>query len=216
MNLTLENVGLELPEFELSIHQEFQCGRVGIFGPSGSGKTTLLEIICGLRKPSTGRVLLGPTVLSQSSNHLHLPPHQRRIGYVPQDLALFPHLSVRQNILYGHKPESTSGFRVEAVISVFEIESLLDRNVGELSGGERQRVALARTLLAAPVLLLLDEPLSSLDQRLKGRIIECLQRAQKEFSLPTICVTHDPAEAQALCDRIYMMERGRLRSAQSD
>jgi ABC-type molybdate transport system ATPase subunit len=132
-----------------------------------------------------------------------LPPRKRKVGYVPQDDALFPHLSVRQNIMYGGAIE-------DAVIGVLEIAHLLDRGVTQLSGGERKRVALARALLSHPEVLLLDEPLSGVDSELSARVLEYLVRVRDEFPVPMIYVTHDLAEASVICEEIVMMERGRI------
>jgi molybdate transport system ATP-binding protein len=151
-------------------------------------------------------------VLTDTSQGVFVPSRHRGIGYVPQDLALFPHLSVRQNLLYGQKPAHNSGpsFTFERVIEVLEIQSLVDRRVTELSGGEKQRVALARALLSSPHLLLLDEPLASLDQPLKMRIIPYLARIRDEFRVPMLYVTHDRFEALALADEMIVLANGKV------
>ena len=147
-----------------------------------------------------------------TSKRVFIPPRDRSVGYVPQDLALFPHLSVRHNLLYGYKPHAVINplFTFERVVEVLEVEPLLPRNVMTISGGEKQRVALARALLASPRLLLLDEPLASLDQKLKARILPYLRRVRDEFDLPMLYVTHEPDEVRALCDDVLMMEGGRI------
>jgi molybdate transport system ATP-binding protein len=212
MSLRLHSVRLPLAAFSLEIEATFDRPIAGIFGPSGAGKTTLLDVIGGLRRPVAGTVQLDNTLLFDAETRLHLPPRLRRIGYVPQDLALFPHLNVRANLLYGYQrlmPENAL-FTLEHVAEVMEILPLLERDVTTLSGGEQQRVAFARAILSAPRLLLLDEPMSSLDSRLKKRLIPFLLRIRDEFRIPLIYVTHDAGELVALCDEVLVLERGRL------
>jgi molybdate transport system ATP-binding protein len=212
MSLHLQQVQLPLAGFLLELDATIDRRVVGIFGPSGSGKTSLLELIAGLRRPVAGVVRLDGTDLSDASAGLHITPRHRRIGYVPQDLALFPHLNVRANLIYGYQPaaEESELFTLAHVSEVMEIAPLLERNVTTLSGGEQQRVAFARAILSAPRLLLLDEPMSSLDSRLKQRLIPFLLRIRDEFHIPLIYVTHDAAELTALCDEVIVMEQGRL------
>jgi len=157
-------------------------------------------------------VQLDDKVVFDANVRLNLPPRLRRIGYVPQDLALFPHLNVRANLLYGFRPPLMENelFTLGHVAEVMEIAPLLQRNVTTLSGGEQQRVAFARAILSAPRLLLLDEPMSSLDSRLKKRLIPFLLRIRDEFRIPLIYVTHDAGELIALCDEVLVLERGRL------
>src|SRR4051794_30299597 len=196
MSLVLKNISLPLASFTLEADLDIQGRVTAIFGPSGAGKTSLLDLIAGLRRPASAFIQLNDQVLTDTSRRLFVPVRHRGIGYVPQDLALFPHLSVRQNLLYGHKANDQAGplFGFEHVVDVLEIQPLLSRSVTELSGGERQPVALARALLASPRLLLLDEPLASLDLKLKARIIPYLARIRDEFRLPMLYVTHDRFE----------------------
>jgi molybdate transport system ATP-binding protein len=209
MSLILRRLELQLASFVLQI-DEFECaGRVtGIFGPSGSGKTSLLDLVAGLRQPSSAYVELDATVLTDTSRGLAIAPRWRRVGYVPQDLALFPHLSVRRNVVFGAGAEAPPEFA--HVVELFEIGPLLERAIGDLSGGERQRVALARALLVSPRLLLLDEPLATLDRRLKDRIRPYFERVRDEFGVPILYVTHDREEAGSLCDEVVYLERGRI------
>jgi molybdate transport system ATP-binding protein len=212
MSLRLQSVRLPLASFSLEIDATFDRPIAGIFGPSGAGKTSLLDVIAGLRRPAAGTVQLDDELLFDAGARLHLPPRLRRIGYVPQDLALFPHLNVRANLLYGYRrlmPENGL-FTLGHVTEVMEIAPLLERNVTTLSGGEQQRVALARAILSAPRLLLLDEPMNNLDSRLKQRLIPFLLRIRDEFRIPLIYVTHDAAELSALCDEVIVLESGRL------
>jgi molybdate transport system ATP-binding protein len=212
MSLRLDRVRLPLAGFSLEIDAVFDRPITGIFGPSGAGKTSLLDLIAGLRPPQAGRVQLDDKVLFDSAVRQNLPPRFRRIGYVPQDLALFPHLSVRANLAYGYRqptPENTL-ITLEHVSEVMEIMHLLERRVTNLSGGEQQRVAFARAILSGPRVLLLDEPMSSLDSRLKQRLIPFLLRIRDEFRIPLIYVTHDASELTALCDEVLVLENGRV------
>lgn len=212
MTLRLKNISLSLADFTLQVDEELNRQVTAIFGPSGAGKTSLLDLIAGLRQPGSALIQLGESALTDTTRGVDVPARFRQIGYVPQDLALFPHLSVRRNLLYGHKPEAENSplFRVANVVRILEIEPLLDRDIGNLSGGEKQRVALARALLSSPRLLLLDEPLSSLDAKLKNQILPFLKRVRSEFPLPILYVTHSTEEVAALCDEVMMLERGRI------
>ncbi len=213
MGLLLKNISLPLAQFTLEVEVEMHRHVTAIFGPSGAGKTSLLDLIAGLRAARSAFIQLDGTVLTDSAKHFSVPPHQRGIGYVPQDLALFPHLSVLRNLLYGQKSGGANdpAFRFEHVAEVLEIQPLVARGVTELSGGEKQRVALARALLASPRLLLLDEPLASLDAPLKAKIIPYLARVRDEFRIPMLCVTHDRFEALALADEIVVLQDGKVR-----
>ena len=213
MSLLLKKISLPLAPFRLEVDVEIRSRVTVIFGPSGSGKTSLLDLVAGLRRPHSALIQLGERVLVDASRNLFLPSRLRGIGYVPQDLALFPHLSVRQNLLYGCSPNRTTNplFSFEHVTKVLEIVPLISRGVNELSGGEKQRVALARALLSSPKLLLLDEPLASLDAPLKAKIIPYLARIRDEFRVPMLYVTHDRDEALALADEIIILINGHVR-----
>ena len=212
MSLLLKNISLPLASFTLEADVETRSRITAIFGPSGAGKTSLLDLIAGLRTARSAFIQLAGRVLTDTAKKVSIPTHQRGIGYVPQDLALFPHLSVQQNLLYGVKSDgpANSLFTFDHVIEVLEIQPLISRSVTELSGGEKQRVALARALLASPRLLLLDEPLASLDAPLKAKIIPCLTRIRDEFQVPMLCVTHDRFEAVALADEIVVLVNGKV------
>jgi molybdate transport system ATP-binding protein len=214
MNLRLQRILLPLAEFTLAVEADLTSQVTALCGPSGAGKTSLLDLIAGLRRPDSAFIQLDDCVLTNTATGTHLPARKRQIGYVPQDLALFPHLSVRNNLLYGHCPESKMNrghlFSFDHVTSVLEIQSLTDRRVTNLSGGEKRRVALARALLTSPKLLLLDEPLSNLDGALKAKIIPYLTRIRDEFRLPMVYVTHDLDEINALCASVLRLERGKL------
>ncbi len=212
MNLLLQNISLPLAPFALELNVEIQSQVTAVFGPSGAGKTSLLDLIAGLRRPRSAFIRLGDRVLTDTARHIEVPTRHRHIGYVPQDLALFSHLSVRHNLLYGYQAnrESDPAFSYEHVTGLLEIGSLAERRVNHLSGGEKQRVALACALLASPQMLLLDEPLASLDSALKSRIIPFLARIRDEFRLPMLYVTHDWSEVQALCTEVLVLEQGRI------
>ena len=209
MKLTLRNIRLPLADFTLALDAEISAPVTGIFGPSGAGKTSLLDLIAGLRRAGSAHIALDGTVLTDTAARIFVPAHRRAIGCVPQDLALFPHLSVRGNLLYGHD-STKAAITLAHVVEIMEIAPLLDRGTASLSGGEKQRVALARALLAAPRLLLLDEPLASLDRPLQQRLLAYLRRIRDEFHIPMLYVSHDPGEIAALCDEVFVLEKGRI------
>jgi len=193
--------------FVLDLHEELASGITALFGASGAGKTTILDAIAGLRTPSQGTIAIGDRVLFDSARRLDLPTHRRHIGYVPQDVALFPHMDVRRNVLYGRRDGQK--LSLETVAEMLEVGPLLDRRVPELSGGERQRVALARALLSAPELLLLDEPLAAVDVERRRRILPYVLRVRDDLGIPIIYVSHDRAEVDQLADRVIVIENGR-------
>ena len=197
-------------DFVLRAHAEIADGVTGICGPSGCGKSTLLALLAGLLRPQAGRIRFADETLADGATFV--PPWRRHFGLVFQDGQLFPHLSVRGNLLYGHRRRAAEERRFElpAVLDLLEIGPLLERRPGQLSGGERQRVALGRALLYSPRLLLLDEPLSALDERLKQQILPFLKRVKDETRIPMIYVTHTLSEVEYLADRLLPMERGEL------
>jgi molybdate transport system ATP-binding protein len=212
MSLVLRGLRLPLASFTLEIDAVFSGRVTGIFGASGAGKTSLLEIIAGLRRPTAGSVSFGGTVLTDVESRKFLSPQIRHLGYVPQEGALFPHLRVKENLLYGYRKDTArpTGLNFAHVTEVLEITALADRRVASLSGGEKQRVALGRALLAAPRLLLLDEPLAGLDTELKERLMPYLRRVRDEFMIPMVYVTHSTDEVMALCEEILVLEQGRV------
>jgi len=193
-------------DFTLSLQETLGDGITALFGPSGSGKTTALDAIAGLRRPGRGSIVVGERTLYDAANGRDLPPHLRRIGYVPQDPALFPHMNVRRNVLYGRRPGQR--LALETVSDMLEVGTLLDRRVSDLSGGERQRVALARALMSAPDLLLLDEPLAAVDVERRRRILPYLLRVRDELKVPVVYVSHDRAEVDRLADRVIVLDGG--------
>lgn len=210
MSLSVQNVTLAQETFRLEVNLEARGPVTAVLGPSGSGKTSLLDVIAGLRRPLSGCIRREGEVLTDVSRGIFKPARQRAIGYVPQDLALFPHLSVRQNLLFGRRGSEGPGCGLEHVAEVLEIHPLLRRRPSQLSGGEQQRVALARALLTSPRLLLLDEPLASLDLPLKLKIMPYLARIRDEFRIPVLYVTHDRFETLSLANEMAVMTRGQI------
>jgi len=194
--------------FTLEIREQLTARVTALFGPSGSGKTTILDAIAGLRRPVSGRIAIDSRVLFDRAGGIDLPAHQRHIGYVAQDVALFPHMTVRQNVLYGRRPGQK--LALAAVAAMLEIQPLLDRRVPQLSGGERQRVAVARALMSAPQVLLFDEPLAAVDVERRRRIWPYLERVRDELRVPIVYVTHDPVEVERLADHVVRLENGRV------
>jgi molybdate transport system ATP-binding protein len=194
--------------FVLEIHERLEARALALFGPSGAGKTSVLDAIAGLRTPEAGQIAVGGHVLFASASRVNLPPHLRRVGYVPQDVALFPHMSVRRNILYGRN--RGNGIPLDRVLALLEIAPLMPRPVQTLSGGERQRVALARALMSSPDLLLLDEPLAAVDVELRRRILPYLRRVRDELAVPILYVSHDRPEAEAIADIVLEIDGGRV------
>ena len=190
-------------EFTLQVRDDAEVQVLGLAGPSGSGKTTLLEALAGLR-PAVGLVRVGGRTLLDSAAGIDVPPRHRRVGYVPQDARLFPHLTVRRNLEYGAKHAA----RVDAVAEMLEVANLLERPTAGLSGGERQRVALGRALAAEPDLLLLDEPLGALDPARRDRILPYVLRARQALGVPMVWVTHDVQELRHAADRAIVVDRG--------
>lgn len=188
---------------------------VVVLGPSGCGKTTLLRVIAGIETPDSGEIWLGDAQATAAGRTL-VAPHGRRIGFVFQDLALWPHLSVRQNLEFVLEAQrfrrAALAARVEEALRVVRVESLIGRYPHELSGGEQQRVALARALVGEPRILLLDEPLSSLDPELRSTLRQELARLQRDLQLTTVYVTHDREDASALADSVVEMRAGRVAS----
>jgi molybdate transport system ATP-binding protein len=199
---------LEQGGFVLEVRQRLTGRITALFGPSGAGKTTTLEAIAGLRTPSQGTIAIDDRVLFSSAPHTNVPVHKRHVGYVTQDMSLFPHLSVRRNVLYGRREGQR--LSLDIVTAMLEIGPLLDRGVSQLSGGERQRVALARALMSSADVLLFDEPLAAVDLELRRRILPYLERVRDELRVPIIYVTHARDEVHALADFVVMLDRGRV------
>jgi molybdate transport system ATP-binding protein len=187
-------------------------GVTALFGHSGSGKTTLLRVLAGLERVAGARVALGDEIWQDDARKVFVPTHERGIGYVFQEASLFPHLSVRANLEFGRKrlKPAERRFDLMAVAELLGIERLLDASPATLSGGERQRAAIARTLLASPRLLLMDEPLAALDMRRKLEILPYLERLHDELALPVVYVSHAADEVARLADHLVVLEEGRV------
>ncbi len=201
-------------EREFSLEVEFYAapGFTILFGSSGAGKTTLLDCVAGLATPDWERIAVGERVLFDTNSRVNLPVAKRGVGYVLQDLALFPHLTVEQNVEYGLAQLARSARKRRAIemLQEFEIDHLRGRRPAEISGGERQRVALARALVTDPCTLLLDEPLAALDAATKAKILDDLRQWNQAHGIPILYVTHGREEVMALGERVIVMDRGRI------
>jgi molybdate transport system ATP-binding protein len=206
------DVTKQLGEFSLEASFTSEGRVTGLFGASGAGKSSLINMIAGLLKPDRGVISLDGETLDDTAARVHVPPHRRRIGYVFQDSRLFPHLDVRQNLDYGRRMNGLADDPAQRsrVTELLDIGGLMDRRPGKLSGGERQRVALGRALLSKPRLLLLDEPLGSLDEGRKVEILPYLVRLRDEAGIPMVYVSHDAAELRQLATQIVMLRHGRV------
>ena len=200
------------PGFSLEAAFQVGSGITILFGPSGAGKTTILDCIAGLRTPDSGVIQVGGSALFDGSRAINLPPQQRRVGYVFQDLALFPHLTVEENVRYGLAglPPEFRNLRSQGILELFRIPHLRDRRPGAISGGERQRVALARALVTDPCVLLLDEPLAAIDGATKSKIVQDLRAWNQSHRIPILYVTHSRDEVFALGERVLVIESGRV------
>jgi molybdate transport system ATP-binding protein len=198
--------------FQLDCRFEAASGFTVLFGPSGAGKTTVLDCLAGLRIPDSGKIALNEQLFFCSRTGENIDTSRRRFAYVFQSLALFPHMSVRQNVCYGlsREPISVQQQRALEILDQFGIAALRDRLPAELSGGERQRVALARSLVTNPSVLLLDEPLAALDRATRSKIIDDLRRWNQAHSVPILYVTHSHREAVALGERVLLMRAGQI------
>jgi len=199
-------------EFSLDVDLRAEAGFTILFGASGAGKTTLLDCVAGLATPDSGRIAMGDRVLYDSSRRTDVTVAKRRVGYVIQSLALFPHLTVAENVEYGlnHLPRGERSERAKAMLGAFRIAELAQRSAREISGGESQRVALARTLVTDPEVLLLDEPLAALDAATKAKIIDDLREWNRVHRVPILYVTHSREEVFALGERVLVLEAGRI------
>jgi len=205
------NIRKRFTGFDLDCEASFGPGVTAIFGPSGTGKTTLLNCLAGMAKPDEGSISVDGRTVFSSESKTDVRPEKRRFGYVFQDSVLFPHKSVRDNIQYGYNltPVGSREIDLDHLVDMLGLSPLMSRNVKNLSGGEKQRVALARALAISPKLLLMDEPLASLDARFKGTIISYLKRIVRELKIPMVFVSHSLSEVTALSDDTLAIEGGR-------
>ena len=199
-------------EFVLKVDFQADAGFTILFGASGAGKTTLLDCVAGLARPDSGRIAVGERVLFDSKQTINVAVAKRHVGYVFQDLALFPHLTVEQNVEYGlaHLSRAERSERAAVILHAFRIAHLARRSAREISGGERQRAALARTLVTDPAVLLLDEPLAALDAPTKAKIIDDLREWNRAHRIPILYVTHSRDEVFALGERVIVLDAGRI------
>jgi molybdate transport system ATP-binding protein len=206
------DVTKQLGEFALRAAFTSEGRVTGLFGASGAGKTSLINMIAGLLRPDRGSIVIDGETLDDTAAGVHIPAYRRRIGYVFQDARLFPHLDVRRNLDYGRRMNRLADDPAQRarVTDLLDIGGLLDRRPGQLSGGERQRVALGRALLSKPRLLLLDEPLGSLDEGRKVEILPYLVRLRDEANVPMVYVSHDAAEMRQLATQIVMLRNGQV------
>jgi molybdate transport system ATP-binding protein len=212
MSVLALDVEKRLGDFTLAAKLEAAEGVTALFGPSGAGKSTLVNLIAGLVTPDRGRIALDDTVLFDSSARIDVPPHRRRIGCVFQEGRLFPHLTVRRNLDYGRWMSGLArdDAAFDHIVELLDLGRLLDRRPGKLSGGERQRVAIGRALLMRPRLLLLDEPLASLDAARKREILPYLVRLRDDAKVPMLYVSHLADEVQAIATEVVRIEDGRV------
>jgi len=206
------NIKKRFPNFYCRIRFTLNHERCGVFGPSGSGKSTLMHLLSGLLQPDSGHILLDGRILFNSEKKINLPPEVRRVGVVFQDALLFPHMNVRHNLFYGMKrtPEQDRHIEPEQLITALHLDHLQDRRITNLSGGERQRVALGRTILSCPRLILLDEPLSGLDEKLKQEIIPHLHKVFDRFAIPFLFISHSLRELRMMTEHVLVMRHGQV------
>jgi molybdate transport system ATP-binding protein len=209
------DAALKLGAFDFDVAFENDAGVVALFGRSGSGKSVTIALIAGLLRPDRGYIAIDDRVLVDTAKHIFVPKHARRIGIVYQDAQLFPHLTVRQNLMFGRwfapRPDRKVAF--DAVVETLGIGHLLARRPGRLSGGERQRVAIGRALLASPRLLLMDEPLAALDEERKLEVLTLIERLRDEFKVPIVYVSHAVDEVARLASRVVVINAGRVIAA---
>lgn len=206
------SVRQRLGSFQLDVGFQASAGLTALFGRSGSGKSSLVNLVAGLARPDEGRIAIDGRVLCDTRERRFLPPHRRRIGYVFQDARLFPHLTVRQNLLFGHwfTPRAERRADFGSVVELLGLAPLLARRPAGLSGGERQRVAIGRALLASPRLLLMDEPMAALDEARKAEIFPYIERLRDEAGVPILYVSHSVSEVRRLASHLVMLAEGRV------
>jgi len=201
------NIQRKLRDFSLDVNFESDAHMLGVFGPSGAGKTMLIRMIAGLERPDSGSIIIDGKTMFDRARGVDVPSHRRRVGVVFQEHRLFPHYTVRGNLLYGARGNTAA---LQSTMDLLELQLLTNRRIDELSGGERQRVALGRALLSQPNVLLLDEPLVSLDHRLRGQILPYLRRVQDALTIPVLYVSHELQEILQLTNHMLVLDGGRV------
>ncbi|WP_313388821.1 ATP-binding cassette domain-containing protein [Achromobacter aegrifaciens] len=208
--------------FALDVAFDSSAKRIALFGPSGAGKSLTLRAVAGLLRPDAGRIEINGRVLFDTDAGVNLPAQSRRVAYLFQDYALFPHLTVAQNIAFGlrrgwrNPPRRDVGPEAQGWVDAFELGSIVGSYPSEISGGQKQRVALARALMLRPDILLLDEPFSALDSQLRGKMRLELNALQRQLDVPMLLITHDPADVDALADEVFEVREGRVRRHDED
>lgn len=208
--------------FQLDAAFTSSSKRIALFGPSGAGKSLTLRAVAGLLRPEAGRIEVNGRVLFDSQAGINLPTRSRRVAYLFQDYALFPHLTVAQNIAFGlrrgwlNPPRREVGLEARRWVDAFELGAIVGSYPNEISGGQKQRVALARALTLQPDILLLDEPFSALDSQLRGKMRQELKELQRQLDVPMILITHDPADVDALADEVFEVREGKVRRRDED
>ncbi len=201
---------LELPrrDFLLSLQGEFSHGTIGIFGSSGAGKTSFFSLLAGLEKPRSGKILLNGRTLTDTAAGSFVPVHKRRIGVVFQDKLMFPHMTIKENLLFGVPYARDKKISFDDVVDLLDLSPMLDSMPHEVSGGEQQRTAIGRALLTSPELLLLDEPFNAVDNTLRYKILPYLRKLGHMLSIPMLVISHDLPDIQKLTNRVYLIEKG--------
>ena len=202
------DVTLPRRDFTIQLSGCFGRETVGIYGPSGAGKTSLFSMLLGLEKPDTGRIVLNGRVLTDTARDTFIPPNRRRIGVVFQEKLLFPHLSIRENILFGERYVDEKRIQLNSVADLLDLTPMLDSRPSEISGGEQQRTAIARALLTSPQLLLLDEPFNAVHTELRMAILPYINRLISELKIPMLVISHDLPDIQRLTTTVYLINRG--------
>ncbi|MBB6480140.1 ATP-binding cassette domain-containing protein [Spirochaeta isovalerica] len=192
-------------EFDLHLSGEFGKGITGIFGPSGSGKTSFFNLLAGIEKPESGFIRLNDRVLADVGRKVSVPIHKRRVGYVFQDRLLFPHLTVRDNLLFGIPYTAKTGLSFDEIVDFLDLKPLLKSKPARISGGEQQRVAIGRALLCTPDLLLLDEPFNAIDYSLRSSILATIRELGEKTDIPVLVISHDREDLVTLSDRLYRL-----------
>jgi len=202
---------IELPRrnFLLQLKADFGDQTIGVFGPSGAGKTSLFSLLAGLERPSAGNIALNGKIITDTEKQIFLPPNKRKIGVVFQEKLLFPHLSIKENILFGERYVKEKRIRFGDVVELLELSPLLNSMPNGVSGGEQQRAAIARALLTSPEMLLLDEPFNAVDTNLRKTMLPYLRRLRDELKIPLLVISHDLPDIQRLTNMVYLIEQGR-------